>query len=283
MKFQTKYLRSPTISLHKVPRLMWLILFLLCIILFLKLYLLLNVSRAQVQEDFTNDVARYYVIHMEGKADRYENIKKQEDLLKHKITIFPAVVGADLDIESMRADGLLKPKWETYRYRISNENEKTMRGEVGCYMSHLKLLEKIAEDPYDGWTIIFEDDIDLEPDFQERLLKQLPYLKEEVDMVYVGSLNQPTCEDEKRRGADLCEVGNPWGTHAYMVNRNSAKKIRDLIGYIDREIDIKYVTLIKEGKIDAFVVVPTLVKQNMDEFASMLEGDQVEKRSFAGN
>jgi GR25 family glycosyltransferase involved in LPS biosynthesis len=234
-------------------------------------------------EFFTNEVARYYVIHMVGTEDRYKNIQEQEKALEKPITVFPAVIGKDLDIEAMREDGILKPEWTTYRYSISNEKEKTMRGEVGCYMSHMKLLEKIAEDAYDGWTIIFEDDIQLEPDFQARLLEQLPYLSEDVDMIYVGSLNQPTCEEEKRKGADLCEVENPWGTHAYMVNKRSAKKIRDLISYIDREIDIKYVSLIKEGKIDAFVIVPTLVKQNMDEFESMLEGDEVEKRSFLGN
>ena len=193
------------------------------------------------------------------------------------VYLFEAVNGSKLDIPKLQEEGLIKKPWDTHRYNHTYDEEKKtkiMNGEIGCYMSHLNLLKKISESDYDGYTIIFEDDLLLDSNFKTELNKILKNLDENgtIDIIYLGSLNQEKCTKGIYKD-NLCYLDNPWGTHAYMVNKRSAKKIYDLIQYIDREIDIKYKDLIIENKISGLIVVPTLVKQNDIETPSNIHGD----------
>lgn len=218
---------------------------------------------------------------MKGKQDRLDNIKKQEEIAGIKIDIFDAVVGANLDIPQLQKDGKIKSPWDTHRYR-SAKNEKgkkhVMSGEIGCYMSHLNILKEIYENEFDGWTVIFEDDLLLNKNFKNELDKILKNTNENIDMIYLGSLNQDHCNKGVYKD-NLCYIDNPWGTHAYMVNNKSAKKMYDLIQFIDREIDIKYKDLIHEKKINGLIVIPTLVHQNYENTKSVIN-EQFQLRSI---
>lgn len=223
-------------------------------------------------EYFENSQVQYKVIHMKGKQDRLDNIKKQEKTAGIDIDIFDAVVGANLDIPQLQKDGMIQSNWNTHRYRSANTKKgkkHVMSGEIGCYMSHLNLLKDIYESDFDGWTVIFEDDLLINKDFKTEINKILQNIDENIDFIYIGSLNQDNCN----RGVfkdNLCYIDNPWGTHAYMVNKRSAKKIYKLIKFIDREIDIKYRDLIHENKINGLIVIPTLVRQNNETTISVI-------------
>jgi len=138
-----------------------------------------------------------------------------------------------------------------------------INGEIGCYMSHMNLLKKISESEYDGWTIIFEDDLVLESNFKEELNKILKNLEnnDNFDIIYLGNNYQHDCDKGVFKD-NLCYPNTPYGTQAYMVNKRSAKKIYDLLKIIDNPIDVKYDYLMKENKINGLVVVPSLVFQN---------------------
>ena len=212
---------------------------------------------------------------MSGNEERLKNIKKQDELTNIKINLFEAVNGSKIDIEKLQEEGIIMKPWNTQRVNdVSDEEHKkrVMYGEIGCYMSHMNILEKIANSDYDGWTIIFEDDLVLHDNFKNELkniLENTNNEDENIDMIYLGSLNQNDCNQGVYKN-NLCYIDNPWGTHAYMVNKRSAQKIYDLIQFIDREIDIKYRDLINEKKINGLVVVPTLVNQQDGE--SIIEG-----------
>jgi GR25 family glycosyltransferase involved in LPS biosynthesis len=140
-----------------------------------------------------------------------------------------------------------------------------MKGEIGCYLSHLYLLKKIANSDYDGWTIIFEDDLVLDNTFKDELHKILIDLdgNENVDMIYLGNTSQNHCKKGLFKN-NLCYPDTPYGTQAYMVNKRSAQKIYELIKFVNNPIDVNYDLLMKSGEINGLVVIPTLVNQNQE-------------------
>ncbi len=129
------------------------------------------------------DGVRYEVIHMIGKEDRMNNIRKQEGIAGIQMNIFDAVVGSGLDLEKLQNDGLVKRPWDTFRYNNASNEEakrKVLNGEIGCYMSHLELVKKIRDSDYEGWTVIFEDDLSLNGDFKKELQKIIGYLQKDT-------------------------------------------------------------------------------------------------------
>ncbi len=247
-------------------------LFLFILFIFVLFYIIYYFYKKNVSsiELFNNFETKFEVVHMSGNQERLENIKNQENIAEIQIDLFEAVNGSKIDIPKLHKEGIVKQPWDTHRYNNApNEKlkDKIMKGEIGCYLSHLYLLKKIANSDYDGWTIIFEDDLVLSNTFKDELHKILIDLDENdndnVDMIYLGNTNQHHCNKGLFKN-NLCYPDTPYGTQAYMVNKRSAQKIYELIKYVDNPIDVNYDLLMKSGKINGLVVVPTLVRQNYE-------------------
>lgn len=223
-------------------------------------------------EFFNNFETKFEVIHMSGNEKRFKNIKKQEEIGKIQIDLFEAVNGSKIDIEKLQDEGKIMKPWNTNRVNDGSDDEhkkRIMYGEIGCYMSHMNILQKIANSDYDGWTIIFEDDFLLHDNFNEELKKILNNIDENIDMIYLGNTFQDNCNNGVYKD-NLCYPVLPYGTQAYMVNKISAKKIFDLIEYIDNPIDVKYDLLLKDKKINGLVVIPILVGQHQPDMNSTI-------------
>ncbi len=209
---------------------------------------------------------------MNGNQARYQNIKNQESIAGIKINIFDAVNGSKLNIPQLQKEGKIKSPWDTYRYNNehdTNKKQKILNGEVGCFLSHQQLLQKISNQSFDGWTVIFEDNLLLTPHFTDDLNKILPELPHDIDIVYLGNTHQHDCKKGVYKN-NLCYPDTPYGTQSYMVNKKSAKKILDLIPIVDDPIDVKYDILMKNNQMKGLVVIPTLVKQN-DDIPSVIQ------------
>lgn len=87
-------------------------------------------------------------------------------------------------------------------------------------------------------------------------------------MIYLGNLNN----NHKKQIIDniysVDSVSPLWGTHALLINNKNANKILLNITNIDQAIDNKYKSIIDNNSIKAFVIYPTLVEQNTDDFKS---------------
>ena len=71
------------------------------------------------------------------------------------------------------------------------ERSKRMRGHMGCWDSHRRLMEVIKEKG-NGMTLILEDDCDfLEEQKLDVYLNELP---EDWDLLYLGGINQDAPE-----------------------------------------------------------------------------------------
>jgi GR25 family glycosyltransferase involved in LPS biosynthesis len=90
-----------------------------------------------------------YVAHLSGDADREANIRKiASDNPILDVTIIPGVLGADLPrvICAAIAD---------------DQGWADQRGEIGCFLSHIKCWEKVAQSSAD-YCLILEDDVTCE-------------------------------------------------------------------------------------------------------------------------
>jgi GR25 family glycosyltransferase involved in LPS biosynthesis len=202
----------------------------------------------------------YNVIHMKNSnQNKYNNILNIEKQINQKINIFDAIVGKNVNLKNLN---------------IFDENIKfnfkyTFPGEVGCYLSHLLLIKKASLNTVNDYTVIFEDDFKINNDnLNEEINKIINKTNGDFDMIYLGNLNN----NHKKQIIDniytIDSVSPLWGTHALLINNKNANKILSNITNIDQAIDNKYKTIIDANNIKAYVIYPTLVEQNTDDFKS---------------
>jgi GR25 family glycosyltransferase involved in LPS biosynthesis len=107
-------------------------------IIFVILFVLILFYFHNNKENFNslgNNNIDYYVIHMKNKKKRHNNIIKNEKKLKHKINIFNAVNGKNIDLNNL----------QKYDKNLKLNCKFNNSGELGCYLSHYLLIKKAAK------------------------------------------------------------------------------------------------------------------------------------------
>jgi GR25 family glycosyltransferase involved in LPS biosynthesis len=190
---------------------------------------------------------------------KYNNILNIEKQINQKINIFDAIVGKNVNLKNLK---------------IFDENIKfnfiyTFIGEVGCYLSHLMLIKQASNDTYNDYTVIFEDDFKVKNNnLTEEINNIINKTNGDFDMIYLGNLNN-NHKDQIIDNIYTVDSESPlWGTHALLINNKNANKILSNIINIDKAIDNKYKGIIHKNNIKAYVIYPTLVEQNTDDFKS---------------
>ena len=144
-------------------------------------------------------------------------------------------------------------------------NKKTiafsLAGEIGCYLSHLAMLEKFVQSQKE-LCLIIEDDIILAEDVQSYILKALSDSPNYWDLlyIYIKDWNKKNCTKipNKKYWMNPPNEG-VWCTIGYLVNKNGAKKIiKNSSPMNATPIDINFINLFKSNKIQAFVTAKTL-------------------------
>ena len=241
----------------------------LCILIILLVAYIVFNSIYQLSEGFeTNDIDMY-VISLQHK-DRLKNIANQEKKIGKQITIFDAVKGDRLDVNELIASGIIDPKYK-------NADKKALR-EIGCAMSHLKLIEQIPK--RSGYTIIFEDDFNIVSDnFLKDVNDALQKIQEKhvpFDILFLGNLNSIKGSQVVDNIYHVDDEGDLWGTHGYLVNNAQVNKILSNISFINMAIDNKYEVLANTKQLEVLVIEPTLVNQQPAVFASTINDFSIE-------
>jgi len=180
----------------------------------------------------------YHVIHLEHRTDRMNHIREMEKRIGHTINIF-------------KASG-----------PVIREGFKP--GEVGCYLSHMRLLDMPKKTKY---SVILEDDFVVHPGFHERVQRLLQDAGE-FDILYLGNLDGNHGERVK---GDVYRVDpNKYltGTHAYVVKNDNAWKITSNLEY-KKAIDLELMDLIKTKRINGLVVWPSIASQKPELVSSI--------------
>jgi GR25 family glycosyltransferase involved in LPS biosynthesis len=207
----------------------------------------------------------YYVITMKN-PERMENIQKQQNKLNKLVQIVDAVVGKDLDLDAL----------DNFRPLANHFSEvhSVMKREVGCYLSHMKVYDMIRAKGSPGYSVIFEDDFDIQPNFKEKFKKTLKELEgRDFDILMVGIYNG---DGGDHVVGDVYEIprdkNDVYGTHACVIKNKNIQKILDNLKTIEHLIDCSIYEKAKSGELTVYATIPTLV-DFVSEIGSTIKND----------
>lgn len=200
------------------------------------------------------NVIQKFVISLERVTERRENVLRQ--LAGSQYTIVNAVDGMNLTSRDIQMKNVLI------------ERNHLMPGEVGCFLSHVYLWERIIK-AKKGYTLVFEDDLQINGPLDE-LLPQLCAIPD-FDIMYLGHYYE-------RKGAIIRSVKNytvrrsvkPYCTHAYLISFSGAKR---MMSYLNSRksslpIDDMMICAYRDGYVRSVSIFPTIV--NVVPFATTI-------------
>ncbi len=175
-----------------------------------------------------------YVINLARRPDRIEQLTIPKEIAD-SYEIFVATDGSEFDFEKSRR----------------------MRGHLGCWDSHRRLMETIKDQGNDV-TLVLEDDCKFYLDMTETndlntYLKELP---EDWDLLYLGGINQDVPEQYSEH---LDYAKNIIQTHAYIVRDKFIPTLLETLTNHRWKVDIVFSEAIKRGK--CFICNPAIVMQ----------------------
>lgn len=196
---------------------------------------------------------RIFVINLEKRPDRLEKFKKMSDKIGFEYEIFSAVDGKKIDRNSLVEGRIFQTE--------SNEFYRTIDdyflGQLGCILSHLRLL-KYCRDNNIKNVLILEDDVDFSDEFQSRFDNFTLNFDQEWHMIYFsGSLVETSDEFNSYSKLLTCHT-----THSYAVNSSIYDYLIEKLDFemLSKPVDVVYSQL--HSDIKSWIVIPFFTYQS---------------------
>ena len=158
-----------------------------------------------------------YLINLDRSPDRLRYMRAQLDRLPVEVRRIPGVDGNSLILDPSLVDE------KAFRRR---HHAVLRRGEVGCYLSHVKALEQFLKDGH-TFCIILEDDVKIGPEFL-LTVSDLARSQDKWDVVKLhathanGLITRHRFASGTRLVSMLLRHGS---AAAYVVNRKAAESL----------------------------------------------------------
>ena len=109
---------------------------------------------------------KIFCINLDRRPERWE--RSQTEFAKHGLTVerFAAIDGKDIQA-------------------VTNGKQRINGAEIGCSLSHKRILEMIVEN---GWeqVLIHEDDVEFVENFNERFEEAIKHVPPTWEILYLG-------------------------------------------------------------------------------------------------
>jgi GR25 family glycosyltransferase involved in LPS biosynthesis len=189
----------------------------------------------QIHKQFTQGIDDAYVINLDRRKDRMDKLFENSPSLEGRLQRVSAIEGRDL---------VLTPQLARL-FRTHDFHWK--KAIMGCALSHLGLWWQLANEKQEiNNYLILEDDVKLQPQWEERWKEASAHLPDDYDVIYLGGIlppNRAAFEQMKEpvnqyfaRVTDNSVFGqNPpnryfhWCAYAYVLSRRGAEKILQLL------------------------------------------------------
>ena len=168
--------------------------------------------------------------------------------------------------------------------------DKAIGARMGCYMSHLAILEMHRDNR--KYIHILEDDALIEKSFPG-ILNSFMNLEFEWDILYTNAdvvgcqlpelLKMKECLEtfKNKNVVTVIDLGNIsfHGTSSYIVNKNSVNKVYELLKEKEREmhVDSRLLQLVQSKKIKAFCSMPFISALSSFSETSLIHDSSLEK------
>jgi collagen beta-1,O-galactosyltransferase len=164
-----------------------------------------------------------FMINLERRKERRQKMELSFKVIGLDVQYFPAVDGKKLNDEVLKEMNVkLLPEYEDPYHK----RPMTM-GEVGCFLSHYSIWEKMVQYNLEE-VLILEDDIKFEPFFKDRALYVINEARQlgGWDLIYFGRKRLQESNEELIKGSeDLVKVGYSYWTLGYLISLRGAKKL----------------------------------------------------------
>ena len=186
---------------------------------------------------------RGFVINMDKDTERYQLFQDSHSTSDFADAIFMTRFSATVGKDVSAPETLLTEKaWEELR-AVEERGHRThhyqlSRGGIGCFLSHLKVLEKLVDDPHDHAYLIMEDDNHFFPNSYELMKRAVQQAPRDWDIL-CGICHRSEGNDVSPH---FQKVTGFWGLGGYIITRDGARK---LINEVKRKK--------MDGQIDAFL------------------------------
>jgi GR25 family glycosyltransferase involved in LPS biosynthesis len=195
---------------------------------------------------------------------RQNKLKRVQDVFSKQgidVKEYSAVVGKDLYFERFNSDIL------TSRYKKHFMNTEKQRGHLGASFSHTGMWQLISDNNL-GRTLILEDDVLIEDDFQEQLKERLESMNKidpEWDILLLGfscsydSYKKCHMNDNIPLVGNIARVHKFMGLWCYVVNgKNAADNILNNCFSFSWHIDHWLTSLQEKGFIKIYGSIPSI-------------------------
>lgn len=185
-----------------------------------------------------------FCINLDRRKDRWKNFTEQSSLTQFDSIIRVSAVDGN-KIPLLQNENIsLETKNNILKKSRRSHGEIKSMGAIGCTLSHAKVwkefLEKYPDQPY---CIVLEDDAKIPPNLLE-ILNNIPLT--EIGSFDVWLLYYTLIEKNIKELSDhWISPGYFWGTVAYIISREGAKKLLDTLYPIEVQID-RYMYLKQE-------------------------------------
>ncbi|XP_015608067.1 glycosyltransferase 25 family member [Cephus cinctus] len=175
-------------------------------------------------EQDTLNMDNVYMINLVRRPDRRIRMQHCFRDLGIRAEIIDAVDGRTLNETSLLEWGVkMMPEYaDPYHKR-----PMTM-GEIGCFLSHYIVWNKMIENRYEK-IMILEDDVRFEPYFRQKvnfILNELDRLNISWDLVYLGRKRMQEQEEPLVEGSQyLVYAGYSYWTVGYMLSKSGSEKL----------------------------------------------------------
>lgn len=201
-----------------------------------------NELEKQEKKETPSNKLQKKIINLEKRTDRKETMIKL--FTKHRIEDYEFVKGID--------GATLKLTQDIY-YLFKNNDFESRVGFIGCALSHYALWKQLVTSDQDKY-LIFEDDVQIEPGFNDKLEQIQKDITNTTDFLFLGSSTQPSKESSKRDvltngllTAPLSMSDYIGGFFGYIITKAGAIKMLDFISKSGIQHGIDYLVKVVPG------------------------------------
>uniref|UniRef100_A0A7G3ADG3 Putative glycosyltransferase 25 family member-like protein n=1 Tax=Lutzomyia longipalpis TaxID=7200 RepID=A0A7G3ADG3_LUTLO len=168
-------------------------------------------------------LSRIFMVNLKRRPERRLKMEGNFRELGLDVEYFEAIDGRSIDDDFLNewAINFLPGYADPYHKR-----QMTM-GEVGCFLSHLTIWQRIVKENLQE-VLILEDDIRFEPFFRERLLNLLQEARQlsTWDLIYIGRKRLNESAEPWVEGSQyLVYPSYSYWTLGYLISNQGAKKL----------------------------------------------------------
>lgn len=164
-----------------------------------------------------------------------------KQLTNHDITALyiDAIDGSTLDLPKM----------------ISSDGTPISNGDIGCVLSHLKLVKMARQSGIPNYLVL-EDDVEFAPDFNDRFSEAIGELPADWDMLYLGGSHM---EEPVPVTQHIARISNTFTTHAIGIRHTVYDDLIAVWEKQNEKVDISLSSL--HRRYNCYVIRPHIAFQ----------------------